>query len=841
MTSGRGKRRVAKRVSMAIAAWLILFPAPTVHLSVESSAAGAAVAAETTIESETLVLEAGDTLATLLDRSGVPAAEADSAIRSLRRHVDPRKLRPGHRLSVFTHAADTGPALVGLVLDSGDDQGVAAAVGPGGIYKVTVGTPAALRGDLETVRIEPATAGEPLRITRTLRLPKGGTLEALLSGAGLEPGETAAAIRTLRQGIDLRRLRPGQVVEITLAWPLAGNGGGVIAGIALPNRNGGGYAAVRDGRVFEGNPIGSRDDGGGDGTTAAADAAAPDEAESREAAAPRYTSTVRTLQRNQTLLGVLHDAGVDGAAAHAIIAALAGVIDPRRLQAGDRIAIYAGDDAEGVKIATRAGPTVTVAKRPDSTFAVGAPVVAPRAKPGIETETAIASRAADKADTAARTEAQEGRSGYAAATAVAGEPAEDANGAAFDRPADEGFDLEAPDAAVAAATQPPPSALATLPHVERVTATLDRGDTLMKVLVDAGTDRAEAHAAVLGIRPVFNPRRLRAGTDVALAFHPMSGLSKPVLAGFSVDVDAETRVEVVRIAEGRFVPQRVPRPMFRQVVRAEGTIDHSLYADAIGAGVSPAILMKLVKMFSYDIDFQRDLQRGDRFELLYERFVDDHGDAVREGEVLFAAMTLGGERYPLYRHELADGTVDYFNDKGESARKALLRTPIDGARLSSGYGMRRHPVLGYTRMHKGLDFAAPQGTPILAAGDGVVDRASRFGAYGLYVRIRHGDEYSTAYAHLSALADGVRAGRRVRQNDVIGYVGSTGRSTGPHLHYEVLHNGAQVNPMKVDMPTGLVLTGAERERFEDRRTTLQAMFAGPPRQVALPTGLSSGR
>ena len=207
--------------------------------------------------------------------------------------------------------------------------------------------------------------------------------------------------------------------------------------------------------------------------------------------------------------------------------------------------------------------------------------------------------------------------------------------------------------------------------------------------------------------------------------------------------------------------------------------------------------------------------------------IDGDGKVLRPGNILYAAMTLGGTKTALYRYA-DDGFVDYFDSAGRSARKALLRTPIDGARLSSSFGMRKHPVMGYSRMHKGIDFAAGKGTPIYAAGDGIVERASRFGNFGNYIRLRHNSDYATAYGHLSRYAKGIHPGKRVKQGQVIGYVGSTGRSTGPHLHYEVLYNGKQVNPLSVKLPTGTKLAGKALAGFKAESERRYAQFVGAP-------------
>lgn len=225
------------------------------------------------------------------------------------------------------------------------------------------------------------------------------------------------------------------------------------------------------------------------------------------------------------------------------------------------------------------------------------------------------------------------------------------------------------------------------------------------------------------------------------------------------------------------------------------------------------------------MDFQRDIHPGDAFEVLFERQIDVEGQPVRDGSVLYANLQTKGRTMRIFRYTALDGETDFFNERGQSVRKTLMLTPVDGARLTSRYGMRRHPILGYNRMHKGLDFAAPTGTPIMAAGDGVVAEAGRKGNYGKAVVLRHPNEYRTLYGHMSRIARGVRSGARVRQGEVIGYVGSTGMSTGPHLHYEVLHRGRHVNPASVVSPPGRTLAGKDLERFRQLAGELENRYA----------------
>ena len=270
----------------------------------------------------------------------------------------------------------------------------------------------------------------------------------------------------------------------------------------------------------------------------------------------------------------------------------------------------------------------------------------------------------------------------------------------------------------------------------------------------------------------------------------------------------------------------------------KGSIETSLYQDAQVLGAEDQQVVDFAQVFAYDLDFQREVHPGDQFEMVFDVLTDERGKVIRRGNVLYAALNGKAVNKSFYRFTTPDENItDYFQENGESSTKFLMKTPINGARLSSRFGKRRHPISGYTRLHKGTDFAAPTGTPIYAAGNGVVERASRYGGYGHYIRIRHSKGYKTAYAHLSRYARGIRSGRRVRQGEVIGYVGSTGASTGPHLHYEVYKNGRAVDAMRLKLPTGRKLAmdpeilaefEVERDRIDEIR-----LAENPPRPAIL--------
>jgi len=351
---------------------------------------------------------------------------------------------------------------------------------------------------------------------------------------------------------------------------------------------------------------------------------------------------------------------------------------------------------------------------------------------------------------------------------------------------------------------------------------VQNGETLAGLLMRGGASQTEANAALASLTDVYNPRRLRPGQEVSLYFLNRGGDAQ--LTGLAFRSEPGASVTANRTTTGGFAAREVLMPLTFEIARIASEVETSLYATALQLGATDREVAALADAFSYDVDFQRDVRPGDNFELVFERFYDDEGNTVRTGELLFVGLeSRRGERAFYQFLAPGDSRPDWYDETGKSARRFLMKTPINGARLSSGFGMRRHPILGYSRMHRGTDFAAPTGTPILAAGDGTVLRANVFSSYGNYVRIRHGDGYETAYAHLSRFARGIRAGSRVRQGQVIGYVGTTGRSTGPHLHYEVFRRGAQVNPMSLRVPTGRNLTGRALELFEIERQRIDTL------------------
>jgi murein DD-endopeptidase MepM/ murein hydrolase activator NlpD len=283
-------------------------------------------------------------------------------------------------------------------------------------------------------------------------------------------------------------------------------------------------------------------------------------------------------------------------------------------------------------------------------------------------------------------------------------------------------------------------------------------------------------------------------------------------------------VTVTRTFDGALRLRELEEKVSDETTVADGEIQGSLYESAAALGATPAITAQVAKLFAHKLDFQRDIQPGDDFRLVFDRKVTESGRTIETGELEYAELR--GVKF--FRFQRDDGQAEYFDENGKNVRGFLLRTPVDGARLTSRFGMRRHPILGYARAHQGVDFGAGTGTPVLAAGDGVVVKASRWRGYGNWLQIRHSGGWDTGYAHLSRYAKGVRPGVRVRQGQVVAYVGSTGMSTGPHLHYEVWQKGKRVNPVGAKVPQGTVLAGAELARFRAEKAHVERLLAQGP-------------
>ena len=274
-------------------------------------------------------------------------------------------------------------------------------------------------------------------------------------------------------------------------------------------------------------------------------------------------------------------------------------------------------------------------------------------------------------------------------------------------------------------------------------------------------------------------------------------------------------VEVRKLQDTFTVKENILK-LYKKEIVVKNSITNNLYSSAMTVNVEPNIIVEFARIFGFEVDFQRDIRKGDWFEIYYEKFIDDNNKVRDTGKIIYASMYVNGEEINLYNFEYKNDE-EYYDIKGKSITKSLMKTPINGARLSSSFGMRKHPILGYNKMHRGTDFAAPSGTPIMASGSGTVTRARWCGGGGNCVKIKHNSTYETIYAHMKSFAKGIKEGRKVKQGQIIGYVGSTGLSTGPHLHYEVIVNGKKVNSQKLKLPSGKVLKGDARKEFELKR------------------------
>ncbi len=350
-----------------------------------------------------------------------------------------------------------------------------------------------------------------------------------------------------------------------------------------------------------------------------------------------------------------------------------------------------------------------------------------------------------------------------------------------------------------------------------------RNETLSGVLDRIGAPRDEANGAVFAASQLTDLRGMRPGDDVTAWLETgTDGIVR--LMGVSLRPEAETQVLVSRGLDGSWTSHELKAKLSPGISYVAGDVDQSIYQTATGLGAGDQQIVDYADIFGYDIDFQREVRTGDRFGMLYETFEDERGQQVKTGSVLMATMDGAALSKTFYRYTPSDdGVVDYFDETGQSAKKFLMKTPINGARLSSSFGNRKHPVLGYTKLHKGTDFAAPTGTPIYAAGNGKVTTYGPNGTYGNFAKIEHANGYTTAYAHMSRFAKGVSRGSFVKQGQVIGYVGTTGRSTGPHLHYEVYVNSKPVNAMTLKLPTGRKLGGEQLQAFLAEKARIEAL------------------
>lgn len=359
---------------------------------------------------------------------------------------------------------------------------------------------------------------------------------------------------------------------------------------------------------------------------------------------------------------------------------------------------------------------------------------------------------------------------------------------------------------------------------------VERGDTILGFLLNIGLGEDKVVQVLSSLKKILDPRDIVVGNslvakyNVKLKYDDEKRITGKVvfLDEFKIVTSPEVEYSVKKDQDS-FAAKKIIHKFTKKTAKYEGTINEGLFVDVTKAGASANAVMNMIALYGYDVDFQRDIRSGDKFEMVVEAFYNKGGKKVKDGNVLFAMLDLANKRkIAMYAHRKKNGYLEYFDKKGNSVKKSLLRTPISGARVSSGFGMRRHPVLGYSKLHKGVDFAARRGTPIFAAGDGKIVRRGRNGGYGNYIKIKHNSIYHTAYAHMKSFNRRFKRGSKVKQGDVIGYVGTTGRSTGPHLHFEVQKKGKAINPSRVKAVSGTRLKGSELTAFKKAVKTIEA-------------------
>ncbi len=304
---------------------------------------------------------------------------------------------------------------------------------------------------------------------------------------------------------------------------------------------------------------------------------------------------------------------------------------------------------------------------------------------------------------------------------------------------------------------------------------------------------------------------INSGRELSLVLKKLENGSNSIV-NILYPINNTSSVEVRKFKDNFIIKENILK-LYKKEVVVKNTIKNNLYSSATNVNIEPNIIIEFARIFGFEVDFQRDIRKDDWFEIFYEKFEDENGKVRDTGKIIYASMFVNGEEINLYNFKYKN-EEEYFDIKGKSITKSLMKTPINGARLSSSFGMRKHPILGYNKMHRGTDFAAPTGTPIMASGSGTVTRARWCGGGGNCVKIKHNSTYETIYAHMKSFAKGIKEGRKVKQGQIIGYVGSTGLSTGPHLHYEVVVNGKKVNSQKLKLPSGKILKGDAREKFE---------------------------
>ena len=359
-----------------------------------------------------------------------------------------------------------------------------------------------------------------------------------------------------------------------------------------------------------------------------------------------------------------------------------------------------------------------------------------------------------------------------------------------------------------------------VPRYKNIDHKISSGETFDKILNNYSIPNEEINQIKKKLNSDYNINNLQPNLEIKITIDQSNNKK---ITSFLFPVSRTEKIQLTRNLDNNlFEKKTIITNLNKKIVFKEGKITQSLYKTAIDLNVQPNVIIEFARIYGFQVDFQRDIRKNDNFQIMYEVFEDDDGKIFETGNIIFADLKLSGKNNALYYFE-KKGSEGHYDENGKSVEKALMKTPINGARLSSAFGMRKHPIDGFNKMHRGTDFAAPMGTPIMASGSGLITRARWCGGGGNCIKIKHNSTYETIYAHMKNFARGIKEGIRVKQGQIIGYVGSTGKSTGPHLHYEVVVNGKKVNSQKLKLPSGKTLKGKEREIFEVEKIKLDVL------------------
>ena len=357
------------------------------------------------------------------------------------------------------------------------------------------------------------------------------------------------------------------------------------------------------------------------------------------------------------------------------------------------------------------------------------------------------------------------------------------------------------------------------PKYKKINHKIKSGETFDKILNYYSISKEEIIIVKKNLNKKVNLNKLNTKQGIQITLDQTNNKIKEI----TFQISNTEKIYLKRnTEEDRFTQKILSIKLNKQVIYKENIILQSLYKAATDVNIPANSIIEFARIYGFQVDFQRDIQKQDKFQIMYEVFLDENKKIIETGEILFANLRLSGENNSLYYFD-KEGSEGHYDKNGKSVQKALMKTPINGARLSSSFGMRKHPIDGSNKMHRGTDFAAPKGTPIMASGSGIIRKAGWCGGGGNCIKIKHNSTYETIYAHLSKFARGIKNGIRVKQGQTIGYVGSTGKSTGPHLHYEVIVNGKKVNSQKLKLPSGKILKGKERKLFETKKIRLDVL------------------